>query len=116
MTRCLIVDEDRDWRERLLVYCASHGLDYVAADSEEAAIQHCAAAMPDVVFVGTRQAAGFIRQLRRLGGDDPIVIHCPEQGDTTSVTEAIWNGATDYMFKQCSRAFFDAKLRQTGIV
>ena len=116
MTRCLIVDEDRDWQDQVLAYCAGLGLDFVAAASEEEAIQHCACDMPDVVLVGTQHAAGFIRQLRRLGGAEPIVIHCPERGDPSAVTEAIWHGASDYLLKPCSREVFDAKLRQSGVL
>ena len=116
MTRCLIVDEDREWQNQVLAYCAGLGLEFVATACEEDAIQHCASGMPDVVLVGTRQAAGFIRQLRRLGGNEPIVIHCPEQGDSQAVSEAIWHGASDYLLKPCSRELFDAKLRQSGVL
>jgi two-component system chemotaxis response regulator CheY len=116
MTRCLIVDEDREWQDQVLSYCAGLGLEFVATACEEDAIRHCASEMPDVVLVGTRQAAGFIRQLRRLGGGEPIVIHCPQKGDSRAVSEAIWNGASDYLLKPCSRELFDAKLRQSGVL
>lgn len=116
MTRCLIVDEDRDWQDQVLAYCASLGFDFIATSCEEDAIQHCAADMPDVVLVGTPSAPDFIRQLRRLGGKDPIVIHCPDRGDADSVTRAIWNGASDYMIKPCSREIFGTKLRQSGLL
>ena len=116
MTRCLIVDEDRDWQDQVVAYCAGLGFDSIATSCEEDAMQHCAAEMPDVVLVGTQRAADFIRQLRRLGGKDPIVIHCAGEADPASVSKAIWNGATDYMIKPCSREFFDTKLRQTGLL
>ena len=116
MTRCLIVDEDRDWQDQVLAYCAGLGIDFVATSCEEDAIQHCAAEMPDVVLVGTPRAPDFIRQLRRLGGKEPIVIHCTGRDDAKTVTQAIWNGASDYMIKPCSREIFGTKLRQSGLL
>ena len=116
MTRCLIVDEDRDWQDQVVAYCAGLGFDFIATTCEEDAIRHCAADMPDVVLVGTRRAPDFIRQLRRLGGKEPIVFHCADEADSGSVSKAIWNGATDYMIKPCSREFFDNKLRQSGVL
>ena len=116
MTRCLIVDEDRDWQDRILAYCAGLGIDFIATACEEEAMQQCAAEMPDVVLVGTRRAPDFIRQLRRLAGKEPIVIHCPDRADADTVSKAIWNGASDYLFKPCSREIFGTKLRQSGVL
>jgi CheY-like chemotaxis protein len=39
MTRCLIVDEDREWQDQVLSYCAGLGLEFVATTCEEDAIQ-----------------------------------------------------------------------------
>ncbi len=117
LTRCLVVEDSSEWRGRAQGYLASHGFDIVQADCEDAAYAHCVSEMPDVVLVGTRRATAFIRQLRRhSAGSEAIVIMCPDADDVSSVGDAIWHGATDYLVKPYNRKIFDAKLRQTGIL
>jgi len=117
LKRCLVVDESREWRGRAKGYLASHGFYIVQTESEDAAYAHCVSKMPDVVLIGTRCATAFIRRLRKhSAGADPIVIMCPEADDVSSVGDAIWHGATDYLVKPYNREIFDAKLRQTGIL
>lgn len=117
LKRCLVVDESREWRGRAKGYLASHGFYIVQTESEDAAYAHCVSKMPDVVLIGTRCATDFIRRLRKhSAGADPIVIMCPEADDVSSVGDAIWHGATDYLVKPYNREIFDAKLRQTGIL
>ena len=117
LTRCLIVDDSTEWRGRANRYLASHGFNITQAESEDAALEQCVSDMPDVVLVGTRRPAAFIRRLRRqTAGSDAVVIMCPDADHIGSVGDAIWHGATDYLVKPCNREIFDAKLRQTGIL
>ena len=117
LTRCMVVDDNSEWRGRAHGYLARHGFDIVQAETEDAAFAQCISAMPDVVLVGTRRAAAFIRQLRKHSSrSDAIVIMCPDADDIGSVGDAIWNGASDYLVKPYNRNIFDAKLRQTGIL
>ncbi len=117
LKRCLVVDDNLEWRGRAQGFLASHGFYIVQIESEDAAYAHCVSKMPDVVLIGTRRATAFIRRLRKLSaGAEPIVIMCPEANDVSSVGDAIWHGATDYLVKPCNREIFDAKLRQTGIL
>ena len=117
LTRCLVVDESTEWRGRAQGYLASHGFNIIQAETEDAALAQCVSEMPDVVLVGTRRAATFIRRLRRhRAASDAVVIMCPNADDIGSVGDAIWHGATDYLVKPCNREIFDAKLRQTGIL
>jgi DNA-binding response OmpR family regulator len=117
MTRCLIVDENREWRGRTRGYLANHGFETIEADNNDAAFERFVSDAPDVVVVGSSRASEFIRQLfRHSEGSEPIVLLCPEQADIASVGNAIWSGASDYLVKPYSQEMFDAKLRQTGIL
>jgi len=117
MTRCLIVDENTEWRGKAQGYLALHGIDTVEAENEHIAYERFVSVLPDVVLVGTRGAGEFIRQLRsHSAGADAIVIMCPDAADLDAVGKAIWDGASDYLVKPYSQEIFDAKLRQTGIL
>ncbi len=117
LKHCLVVDDSHEWRGRAQGYLASHGFNIVQTESEDAAYALCISRMPDVVLIGTRRATAFIRRLRKHGtGAEPIVIMCPDANDISSVGDAIWHGATDYLVKPYNREIFDAKLRQTGIL
>ncbi len=115
--RCLIVDENQQWRHQTHAYLRQRGIEAVEADNEDLALRRFVLEKPGVVLIGTPRASRFIRRLRRCGeGKDAIVILCPESGDVAEVGEAIWHGATDYIAKPFNSQVFDNKLRQTGIL
>ncbi|MGB7204073.1 MAG: response regulator [Anderseniella sp.] len=117
MKRCLIVDEDRDWRGQVQDYLSSRGFEIQEADNVTTAYEKYICGRPDMIFVGTPDPSDFVRQLmRNVEGVDPIVILCPDPADIGSLGKAIWNGATDYMIKPYSQDILDAKLRQTGML
>jgi two-component system chemotaxis response regulator CheY len=117
MKTCLIVDQDAEWCGRAKDYLASHGIETHMAIDEEEAFRRCRDEMPRLVLLSCARPTAFLKTLRRQsGGEDAIVILCGEPGDTETVADAIWHGASDYLVKPYNRELLNAKLRQTGIL
>ena len=59
----------------------------------------------------------FLKALRQEpGGDAPVVIFCTTENDMDHITEALSNGANEYIMKPFDTDIIEAKLSEVGLV
>ena len=118
--QCLIIDDSDVIRKVARQIIASLNYDVHEAENGQRALDHCQAAMPDVIFVDWHMPvmAGpeFISTLRQQpGGDRPLVIYCTTESDSVDIARVLTTGANDYILKPYDRQGLTAKLADNGL-
>ena len=121
MKSCLIVDDSsviRKVARRIL-----EGLDFqiVEAEDGEKAMEVCKRGMPDAILLDwnmpVTNGPEFLVQLRKLeGGDVPKVIFCTTENDIDHITQAMVNGADEYIMKPFDQEILRAKLEVVDLL
>ena len=121
MSYCLIVDDSRVIRKisREIV----EGLDFRVAEAEngEAGLLACRAEMPDVILLDWNMPVmdgyHFLCHLRRMpGGDEPKVVFCTTENGIDHITQAIDDGANEYIMKPFDKEIIAAKFQEVGLI
>ncbi|OYW77204.1 MAG: two-component system response regulator [Asticcacaulis sp. 32-58-5] len=121
MKTCLVVDDSRVIRKvarRILENLQFEVLE--AADGQEA-LDACKAAMPNAVLLDwnmpVMDGITFLRNLRKeQGGKDPVVVFCTTENDLSHITEALTEGASEYIMKPFDGDILEAKFQEVGLI
>ncbi|MDC7693488.1 response regulator [Asticcacaulis sp. DXS10W] len=118
---CLIVDDSRTVRK----YARSI-LEHLAFEVSEArngahALLLCERNMPDAILLDwnmpVMDGLTFLKELRGLGSiKQPRVVFCTTEGDMVHVSDALCEGADEYIIKPFDDATVAHKFRQIGLV
>lgn len=121
MKSCLVVDDSaviRKVARRIL-----EGMQFQITEAEDGAraLEHCRAAMPDVILLDWNMPVmdgyDMLRTLRQMpGGKEPKVVFCTTENDVAHIAKAIHAGADEYVMKPFDREILTSKLQQVGIV
>jgi len=121
MKTCLVVDDSKVVRmvaRRMLEALRFQVIE--AADGKEA-MAACQKKMPDSVLLDwnmpVMNGLEFLRALRKMpGGASPTVVFCTTEVDLEHITEAIKNGANEYIMKPFDAEILTSKFQQVGLI
>lgn len=121
MTQCMIMAASRDEQERLEKMFSVYGFDLSAPANANEALEQFEKDLPDVIVLPQdmrdMDVMGFIRRVRRrASGTETAVFLCAQTPDSETVGQAIWQGASDFLFEPYDAEVLDRKLKQAGVV
>jgi two-component system, chemotaxis family, chemotaxis protein CheY len=121
MKTCLVVDDSRVIRKvaRRILEDMSFTVEEAGDGSE--ALSRCRAVMPDAILLDwnmpVMNGLDFLKSLRAdPGGDRPIVVFCTTENDLGAISEAIENGANEYIMKPFDSEIVQSKFAEVGLV
>ena len=120
MTRVLVVDDSGVIRKVARRILESLSIETAEADSGQAALDACAADMPDGILLDWNmpEMDGYavLKALRQMpGGRRPKVVFCTTENDTAHITRARQAGADDTMMKPFDRDVLRIKMATVGL-
>jgi two-component system, chemotaxis family, chemotaxis protein CheY len=118
---CLVVDASDVVRKVARHSFQSFKFDSREADTGQAALAACQAAMPEAILLDWQMPAmgsvEFLSTLRGLpNGGKPHVSHCATENKARDIALVLSSGATDYVLKPFEREAIRAKLAAAGLV
>jgi two-component system chemotaxis response regulator CheY len=121
MKTCLVVDDSDVVRKVARHIFQSFKFDSREAESGQAALEACEAAMPDAILLDwqmpTMGSVEFLATLRGMpNGGKPLVIYCATENNARDIALALSSGADDYVLKPFEREAIRAKLAAAGLV
>ena len=121
MTRMLVVDDSSVIRKVARRIFEGLSLQTVEAENGLAALELCAADMPDGILLDWNMPVmdgyAFLKELRKsVGGHKPKVLFCTTENDITHMTKAMHAGADEVMMKPFDRDILKNKLEQVGLI
>ena len=121
MKTCLVVDDSRTIRKVARQMLESSGLGVTEARNGAHALQICRQRMPDSILLDwnmpVMNGMAFLQALRHTEeGAAPIVIFCTTESDLEHVTDALLEGANDYIVKPFDLDVLLAKFGQVGLL
>ena len=121
MTRILVVDDSSVIRKVARRILEGLSLEVDEADSGRAALDACAAAMPDGMLLDWNmpEMDGYVvlKALRRMpGGDRPRVLFCTTENDAAHIAKARHAGADDTMMKPFDKEVLRRKTAAVGLL
>lgn len=119
MKTCLVVDDSKVIRMVAKRIMGEFGFGTEEAEDGEEALQKCRNEMPDVILLDWNMpimdGLEFLKALRKTpGGNNPKVVFCTTENDMEHITEAIQNGADEYIMKPFDSEIVQSKLEQIG--
>ena len=118
---CLVVDDSRVIRKvarRIL-----EGLQFEVSEAADGleALNACKAQMPTAILLDwnmpVMDGITFLRHLRKEGGGkEPIVVFCTTENDLAHITEALTEGASEYIMKPFDGEILEAKFSEVGLI
>jgi two-component system chemotaxis response regulator CheY len=121
MKSCLVVDDSaviRKVARRIL-----EGMQFQITEAEDGAraLEHCRAAMPDVILLDWNMPImdgyDFLRTLRQMpGGRRPKVVFCTTENDIAHIARAMHAGADEYIMKPFDKEIVASKFHQVGLL
>lgn len=121
MKTCLVVDDSRVIRKVARRILEDLGFQVTEASDGLEAFNLCKADMPDAVLLDwnmpVMDGITFLRELRKeAGGDKPTVVFCTTENDLAHITEALSEGANEYIMKPFDGEILEAKFQEVGLV
>jgi two-component system chemotaxis response regulator CheY len=121
MTRCLVVDDNKDTRLELSRVFGHLGFDLAESATPGDAIEHCRDHSPDVVVMsermGGKAAADFVKRVRRANRKKaPVVLVYTDRPNADSIGRMIMDGAAEYLMKPFDQDLLAFKLKQVGLL
>ncbi len=115
MKRCLIVDDAGVIRKVARHIVESLRFEVEEAESCQAGVELCRAAMPDVILLDWQappmSATEFLAAVRALpDGRRPAIVYCTTEQDPVDISRAYSAGADSYLLKPFDRPSIEAKL------
>jgi two-component system, NtrC family, response regulator AtoC len=102
MARVLVVDDERKMRRVLQILLEQMGVESVAADSGEEALEHFADERIDLVLTDLKMSGmsgvDLIRQIRTFDSEVPVIVFTA-YGTVQAAVEAMKEGAFDFVLK-----------------
>lgn len=120
MKTCLVVDDSKV--VRMVARKILEGLDFEITEAEDGqkAIEVCQRQMPTAILLDwnmpVKSGIEFLKELRAMEGDQPIVVFCTTENDMAHIQEAIQAGANEYIMKPFDSEIIESKFSQVGLV
>lgn len=120
MKTCLVVDDSKV--VRMVARKILEGLDFQITEAEDGqkAIEACLKQMPTAVLLDwnmpVKSGIEFLRELRAMDCDQPIVVFCTTENDMAHIQEAIQAGANEYIMKPFDSEIIESKFSQVGLI
>ena len=121
MRTCLVVDDSRVVRKVATRIVEALSFDPLEASDGLEALAVCRAQMPDAVLLDwsmpVMDGREFLRALRsEPGGDRPVVIFCSARNLPGEISEALGDGADEYIMKPFDSDIIVAKFAEAGLL
>lgn len=121
MKTCLVVDDSRVIRKVARRILEDLQFEVVEAADGLEALNYCKEKMPDAVLLDwnmpVMDGITFLRQLRKeSGGQQPTVVFCTTENDLAHITEALTEGAQEYIMKPFDGEILEAKFAEVGLI
>ena len=124
MKKCLVLNDNKDSRNRTCGYLSAYNFDVDLMSDGEEALSLCEQKMPDVIIVDTGTSTmdglqflerlSILRRARR--SDEPVILFCLDKTDIETMGKAVWNGAAECLVKPFDADILDFKLQQSGAI
>jgi len=120
MSYCLVIDDSKLIRTIHSRMLTRLGLRVGEAENGETALHACTAEMPDLILVDWNMPVmdgfTFLKNLRAMaGGKAPKVVLCTIESDMEHITNALAEGADEYIMKPFDEEILATKLAAIGI-
>lgn len=121
MKTCLVVDDSRVIRKVARRILENLQFEVTEAADGQEALDACKAAMPNAVLLDwnmpVMDGITFLRNLRKeQGGKEPVVVFCTTENDLSHITEALTEGASEYIMKPFDGDILEAKFQEVGLI
>lgn len=119
--KCLIVDDSKIVRKISRKIIEAVGYEVVEAENGQEALDLFVKETPQLIMLDWNMPVmtgiECLKALRALpGGDAPVVIFCTTENSMERITEAIVNGANEFVMKPFDEAIIRDKLSQLGLL
>ncbi len=120
MKTCLVVDDSKV--VRMVARKILEGLEFQITEAEDGqkAIEACQREMPNAVLLDwnmpIKSGIEFLKELRAMDGNQPIVVFCTTENDMAHIQEAIQAGANEYIMKPFDSEIIESKFLQVGLI
>ncbi len=119
MTMCLVVDDSRVIRKLATKMLANLGIETREAENGAEALEACATDMPDIVLLDWNMPVldgiGFLKKLRAQKSIvQPKVLFCTTESGFERISEAMADGADEYIMKPFDEDILASKLQLIG--
>ncbi|WP_068437936.1 response regulator [Magnetospirillum sp. XM-1] len=120
MSHCLVIDDSKLIRTIHCSMLTQLGLTVSEAENGEEALSNCTARMPDLVLVDWNMPVmdgfTFLKALRAMpAGKTPKVVLCTIESDLEHISQALAEGADEYIMKPFDVEILATKLMAAGI-
>ena len=121
MKSCLIVDDSKVIRMVAKKILGDLNFRTLEAEDGRIALDLCRQELPDAILLDwnmpNMDGLEFLRELRKLpGGDRPIVVFCSTENDIERISQAITEGANEYIMKPFDSEILQSKFSQVGLL
>jgi len=117
---CLVVDDSRVVRKVARRILEAHGFIIAEAGDGQEALDACRTSLPDCVLLDwnmpVMDGLSFLKAVRSEFGPNPPVVFCTTENDVSHITEAIENGAQEYIMKPFDEDILLGKFAQVGLL
>jgi two-component system chemotaxis response regulator CheY len=118
---CLIVDDSRTVRKFARRIMEGMNFDIEEAADGALAMAECVRHMPDVILLDwnmpVMNGIEFLKKLRASeGGKKPVVLFCTTEDSMERISEAIKEGANEYVMKPFDGEILASKLSLEGLL
>lgn len=121
MLSCLVVDDSKVVRtlERRIMEALEFTVD--EAEDGQKASDYCDTKMPDLILLDwhmpVMNGIEFLKLLRaKPGGDNPVVVFCTTESESSNIMTALELGANEYVMKPFDQEIIKGKLEQLGLL
>ncbi len=121
MKSCLVVDDSRVTRKVARRILEDLSFQVSEAHDGAEALDQCRKAMPTAILLDwnmpVMDGLTFLQQLRRTeGGKGPVVVFCTTENDLEHITDALTEGASEYIMKPFDAEILQAKFVEAGLI
>lgn len=121
MKTCLVVDDSRVIRKVARRILETLKFEVFEANDGLEALNICKESMPDAILLDwnmpVMDGLTFLKHLRKEhGGTEPKVIFCSTENDIAHISEALTEGASEYIMKPFDGEILEAKFSEVGLI
>ncbi len=121
MKSCLVVDDSRVTRKVARRILEELSFQVSEANDGAQALDLCRREMPNAILLDwnmpVMDGLTFLQQLRKTdGGKAPVVVFCTTENDLEHITDALTEGASEYIMKPFDAEILHAKFVEAGLI
>jgi len=121
MPKCLVVDDSRTIRIAISRILKELRFEIREAENGAVALEMCAAEMPELIMLDWNMPVlnglEFLKQLRAQSAvSQPKVIFCTTETDFSLISQAMVEGANEYIMKPFDHDILKSKLELVGVI